>query len=428
MQGQLFTQDFLARGISDTAPWQTLHESAFAEFVSNLRKIYGSLHATTLLNEAQTESEIIEPVLALLGWGEKWLPQFNLSESGREDVPDYLLFPDTDAKARALKEKAADRRTRHGIALLEAKRWQRVLDRTDDAREGARNKFDFGAPSSQMLRYLSRADVMSDRRIKWGILTNGAVWRLYWQDARSRAEDFFEVDLAALLAMSGTQLQLDSFDSAHGLKLFYLLFRREAFLAQDWDRENRTYHAVALSEARLYEETVSQKLGERVFTELFPDLANALAASDLHAGKDSMGNYTRAYLEELRESSLVLLYRLLFVFYAEDRSLLPVRDIRYVDYSLRKLRDDIAEKRDGGPVFSGTATNYWAQLNSLFAIIADGDDGVGMPADAIPDKSTSLGMQLVSTLVEQLEGKLEVIRTGGAAFVVTFPMEAADPV
>ena len=29
---------------------------------------------------------------------------------------------------------------------------------------------------------------MSDRAVKWGILTNGAVWRLYWQDARSRAE------------------------------------------------------------------------------------------------------------------------------------------------------------------------------------------------------------------------------------------------
>jgi len=98
----------------------------------------------------------------------------------------------------------------------------------------------------------------------------------------------------------------------------------------------------ALTEARRYEETVSHTLGERVFAEVFPDLANALAASDLHANKDGDGCYSRAYLDELREGALVLLYRLLFVLYAEDRALLPVRDARYQDYGLTALRDEIA--------------------------------------------------------------------------------------
>ena len=35
------------------------------------------------------------------------------------------------------------------------------------------------------------------------------------------------------------------------------------------------------------------------------------------------------YLPDEREAALVLLYRLLFVLYAEDRDLLPVRDHRY---------------------------------------------------------------------------------------------------
>lgn len=39
--------------------------------------------------------------------------------------------------------------------------------------------------------------------------------------------------------------------------------------------------------------------------------------------------FTRDYLDEVREAALVLLYRLLFLFYAEDRNLLPVRDDRY---------------------------------------------------------------------------------------------------
>jgi hypothetical protein len=45
------------------------------------------------------------------------LSQVNLSESGRDDVLDFLLFPDAGAKTRALKERSDDRRTRHGIAL-----------------------------------------------------------------------------------------------------------------------------------------------------------------------------------------------------------------------------------------------------------------------------------------------------------------------
>ena len=378
MQGQLFSHDFLTRGILDTAPWHVFDQASLEVFSTELRQVYGVLAADSALNEAQTESELIEPVLALLGWDH--LPQINLSESGREDVPDFLLFADAAAKARALSESADDRRARHGIALVEAKRWLRVLDRNETQPGSTRKPRDFGAPSSQMLRYLSRADVMSDRAIKWGILTNGAVWRLYWQDARSRAEDFFEIDLAALLGIVDTQPALDGHEPEHGLKLFYLLFGRAAFLPQPWDAEFRTFHAIALSEARRYEEAVSQSLGQRVFDEVFPELANALAASDLQALKTPRGLHTRAYLEEVREATLVLLYRMLFVLYAEDRALLPIHDPRYRDYSLRVIRDDIADKRDKGGVFSNTAGNYWARLTELFIMISDGDDAVGMPA------------------------------------------------
>ena len=378
MQGQLFSHDFLTSGIVKTAPWHALDQPGLDAFSTQLRRIYGVLAIDSALNEAQTESELIEPVLAALGW--EHLPQINMSESGREDVPDFLLFADAAAKARALAESSDDRRVRHGVALLEAKSWLRVLDRSEPGLTGTRKPRDFGAPSSQMLRYLSRADVMSDRAIKWGMLTNGAVWRLYWQDARSRAEDFFEIDLAALLGIAGAQASLDSYAPDHGLKLFYLLFGRAAFLPQHWDAEFRTYHAIALSEARRYEEAVSQSLGQRVFDEVFPALANALAASDLAAEKTTRGQYSRAYLDEVREATLVLLYRMLFVLYAEDRALLPIHDPRYRDYSLRVIRYDIADKRDKGGVFSSTAGNYWARLTELFVIISDGDDAVGMPA------------------------------------------------
>ncbi|MDA8129217.1 MAG: restriction endonuclease [Betaproteobacteria bacterium] len=380
MQGQLFSTDFLLRGIRDTDAWKVISDAELDAFIAQLKAHYAPYSAESSLNEGQTEDELIEPVIDLLGWENAWTSQINLSQSGREDVPDFLLFGEPTAKDRAMAEKSDDQRTRYGVALLEAKRWLRPLDRGDENASGNRKRRDFGAPSSQMLRYLSRADVMSDRAVKWGILTNGSIWRLYWQDARSRAEDFFEIDLGGLLGLPGVQPELDGFETRHGIKLFWLLFGRDAFNPQAWDSQRRTFHAIALSEARLYEETVSDQLGNRVFAEVFPSLCVALAAGDPDARKTAQGAYTDDYLEALREAALVLLYRLLFLFYAEDRRLLPVMDARYTPYSLSALRDAVAEARDDGKTFSSRSTRYWDILSDLFRLISDGDDAVGMPA------------------------------------------------
>ena len=382
MQGQLFTQDFLLRGVLDTPAHQALSNSALTAFTDALQHIFSGLSSVSTINEAQTEQLVINKVLAELGWADDTLPQVNADPKGREAVPDCLLFASPEAKAAALLEAKDDRRYRHGLAILEAKRWLRPLDRGD-----GQDAFDPDAPSSQMLRYLSRVDVASDRDIKWGVLTNGAVWRLYWQDARSRSEEFFEIDLAAALGVKGVQHDIDDIAPAHALRLFHLFFSRSAFLPQSWDDTRRTFHAYALNEARLYEEKVSQDLGARVFEEIFPQLADALARGDLHARTHEVGygqfkrpQFTRDYLDEVREAALVLLYRLLFLFYAEDRNLLPVRDDRYAPYSVRRLREEVRDKVEAGGKFSSTVGRIWLHLKGAFTLIDKGDDDIGMPA------------------------------------------------
>jgi hypothetical protein len=382
MQGQLFTQDFLTRGVQDTPPFEALNETTFAAFSAGLQTIYSGFSAQSTNNEAQTESEIIHKVVALLGWGSDTLPQVNADPKGRESVPDLLLFANPTQKALAQAETKDDRRYRHGLAILEAKRWLRPLDRGDNL-----DHFDPDAPSSQMLRYLSRVDGASDRAVKWGILTNGAVWRLYWQDARSRAEEFFEVDVAGALSLPGIQRDMDDVEPTHALKLFYLFFQRSAFLPQEWDAADRTFHAYALNEARLYEEKVSQDLGARVFDDIFPQLADALARGDQQAKKHKVGygqferdQYTTEYLDEVREAALVLLYRLLFLFYAEDRNLLPVRDARYAPYSVRRIREEVRDKVDASGTFSSTMSNVWRDIDGVCQLIDQGDDDIGMPA------------------------------------------------
>ena len=82
----------------------------------------------------------------------------------------------------------------------------------------------------------------------------------------------------------------------------------------------------------------------------------------------------------MREAALILLYRLLFILYAEDRDLLPVRDARYDDYALReKVRDDIKQRKDRQDVFSGRAARYWSAIDDLCRAIDQGDASIGLP-------------------------------------------------
>jgi len=48
------------------------------------------------------------------------------------------------------------------------------------------------------------------------------------------------------------------------------------------------------------------------------------------------------------------------------------------------------------------------------------DNGVGFPRDLDFRDAGSLGLQLVNTLVEQLEGIIELDRSGGTTFKITF--------
>ena len=69
----------------------------------------------------------------------------------------------------------------------------------DGAAVGATDGHRAGTPHGQMLRYLTTADIASEGRIRFGILTSGSVWRLYDRRARPLATGFFEADLADLL-------------------------------------------------------------------------------------------------------------------------------------------------------------------------------------------------------------------------------------
>ncbi len=354
--GSFLTTDYLEEAIRQSADYRAVDVDALR---SALTAIAVRFPRDSSPNESQTEDDFIWPILAELGWSES-LRQQNLSAGGRLDVPDGLMFIDSDAKDRANAQAQEWRRYEHGAAVVESKRWARPLDRSVSREDAV-------APSTQMLRYLRRIEDNSEHGLRWGILTNGARWRLYWAGARSVSEEFLEVDLAGALALD-TQGELGVDDNArdHALRVFAAIFSRTAFAKTGAD--GRSFHERARAEAAFYEERVAKSLSKLVFEDIFPALTAAVA-----------GASPETPLEEVRDASLVLLYRLLFLLYAEDRDLLPVNSEGYDDYALRPKRLEVGDRMGRGDAFSTSASQIWNRIADLSRIVDRGDASIGIP-------------------------------------------------
>lgn len=358
--GALFTQDYLSEGICGTAAYASVSVSEVREALAGI--IAGFPHASRP-NEATTESDLVWPVLKALGWTD-FLTQQNLSGTGRMDVPDGLLFIDAEAKAKANAHPEEWRRYQFGAAVLESKRWGRALDRAE-GRTGA----DKDTPSTQLLRYLRRIDDLTQGELRWGILTNGAKWRLYFAGARSTIDDYLEIDLARIMGLESDLLDtgITEADRDHWLRVFAVMFSRTAF--ERATAGAASFHDTARKEAGFYEERVARNLSDLVFNRLYPALGKAVAKAAP----------AETALDDVRQATLILLYRLLFVLYAEDRGLLPVKDSRFDDYALRVARLDVGKRKDAGDSFSGVARNYWNRFADLAEMIDKGDPSVGLP-------------------------------------------------
>ncbi len=62
----------------------------------------------------------------------------------------------------------------------------------------------------------------------------------------------------------------------------------------------------------------------------------------------------------------------------------------------------------------------WQAVGERQLILTVGDNGVGFPASLDFQQTPSLGLQLVNTLVEQLEGTIDLKRNGGTEFTIAF--------
>ena len=249
-----------------------------------------------------------------------------------------------------------------GLTVLEAKAWEVQLDRKT-------TKFNSNVPSSQIIRYLRNVQHHSNGNIQFGILTNGQLWRIYYTGAKSMAEEFLEIDLNALIKQEAPNKE-----EWHLLRLFCILFSPTVYKEQA--KTKKPALELYKEDSLHWEQQVAESLKEKVYEVVFPRLMEEMVASDAQANINDPD-----YLENLRENALTYLYRLLFIFYAEDRELLPVITVyQIMMLILNSIRQEIIEKDSKKQSFSNRATIFDSRLKkSLFNAIDLGDDTIGIP-------------------------------------------------
>ena len=337
---QLFSDYYLDQILPQRADWRLLAAEA-APVLAQLRALYAAFTPSTI--EAQTEDDLIKPVLAALGHSVEVQAALRTPDGTKK--PDYVFYRDLAARDANKGKTLDDSMPAQGaIAVGDAKFWDRPLDTALKTKGG--DPFTNKNPSYQIAFYIQHS------ALAWGMLTNGRRWRLYHKESAHKLDRFYEVDLPELLERN---------DPAAFL-YFYGFFRRAAF------DEHELGLSTLLRASAEFARGIGDNLKQQVYTAL-----RHLAQGFLDYAPNQLGR-DPATLKLIYDHCLIVLYRMLFALYAEARELLPLRASEPYRraYSLEALKRTVADTLDSAlPLLPQSAT-LWPRLRTLFGIINAG--------------------------------------------------------
>jgi hypothetical protein len=354
----LFSDYYLLERLPVSSAWADDPKPSFAR----LRQLYqGATSQYAGQDKSTLRTNLLEPVLRELAFELKWGKKAGSGEIG----PDYLLYSSEDKSSP--------------LAFCLTYSWGRTLDGKDDQRDKETPEKNPGAVVVSLLE---------EGKAPWAIVTNGKLWRLYSQRAHSRATNYYEIDLEEVLVQSGPHAA----DPALSFRYFWLLFRRQAFESIQVVREGKETALPFLDQLLLESEDYAKRLGDRlkekIFEEIFPHLAAGFIAH-IREQDGADKDLTAELLDEVFKGTLTLLYRLLFLLYAESRDLLPVKEVRgYYEVSLTRLNHEIAgvaqnvvDEVEGRIKKHYREDTYelYEHLTKLFQVIDKGEVNLNVP-------------------------------------------------
>ena len=293
-------------------------------------------------NEAQLENKFIAPLLMQLGWAMAY--QQGITVQGKFAKPDYCLM------VHASQEDALIATQDHLLitAICESKAWDKKLDTGKaDAKDN---------PHHQLQGYLSTL------RVRYGFLTNGRLWRVYDTDKITAKKTFIEFNLEKICALA------PGAEQTRALALFAFFFCRDTYVPEDGAQVSPIVNAIVASAD--FTLAVEENLKAVIYG---------------YAGEDSlfeiMGRAIfkanpKASVASVYENSVVLLFRLLFVVYFEDKNAVLLKAHPFyrrfsLDHIFQTLRNQSADRHK---LHDGVYA-----LKQLFEMLNEGAEDIDIP-------------------------------------------------
>ncbi|MCJ7635656.1 N-6 DNA methylase, partial [Candidatus Bathyarchaeota archaeon] len=185
---------------------------------------------------------------------------------------------------------------------------------------------------------------------KWGIVTNGILLRILREYYHTTTKGYVEFDIENIFRERGFTDFRAMYRMAHASR--FLLDKDDLCPLEQFYRES-----VAAGV------TVGENLRRNV-KKAIEALGNGFLTTELAKKMTEDEEFCRAYYSEL----LRVVYRLLFLLFAEQRAMLPTRDSLYAEeYSITRLRE-MAETRQG----KDDHFDLWEGLNVTFNMLKKG--------------------------------------------------------
>lgn len=356
----LFSNYFLESLLLNTDLWKSDEFARASQEIFNVILDYFEREKTDLpsYSEAQLENRFIQPILERLG--HSYDVQVPIVVKQERKKPDYAFFSTESTRKMAREERRKLKKRSiyfKRVSLIgEAKKWAVNFD------ERAKNvkKFDDNSPSFQLIYYMTLT------KCKWGILTNGQHWRLYNR----------EYGLDAYLSINLTNIIIDKNISA--FRYFFFFFSNTAL---QQDHQGYNWLDRSIEQSIEHKKSIGDNLKEKMV-----DCVEVITNGFIQTPSNNI-DPNDIELPKLYEESLILLYRLLFILYAEYRELLPLdNDVYKLNFSLYQLKHevkDILETSTRKNALLITSTQKWQYLRNLFKLLNEGSQALSIPSNQL---------------------------------------------
>lgn len=273
-----------------------------------------------------------------------------------------------------------------------------VLLNDNEIPEISADRFNNVSPVSYAL---TKAD---KERLPWVVMVQGDRIRIYntkniGVGRRGRTETYVECQSSLL--------------SSDDVGLLWLLFSADAL------KEGGTIDSI-LEESKRFAADIADRLRERIYDIVVPQLAMGISR------ERNLSNPTKEQLSFTYQMALTVLFRLLFIAYAEDRDLLPYKNNEaYRRRSLKQKSIELAKAASNQtPVSQGD--HHWSEINLLWKAVFHGNLEWGVPAydgtifssdEAIsPDGAAIAQITLPNTFFEEALRGLLLIESDDSSY------------